>query len=238
MGKGVRCSLRPGSVMRLETAFLTVYGREAKPEETNRFNRLAKELGIRENDAIWSIVFLLGHHLELTETLPKRMGELTNRTLAQFDAGIRQRSEMAEAELRAVKARIEESISSTVVKSAEREIARSAQTVARYTAAKSWLQWLGVASCVGMIILAAAFYWGYENGKRVGYALALDVKEASSWAATPMGQGAYHLDQNGDLVHLLRCDQTGWKEQRTRTGAKGCFVNPGPDGGIIGWHLP
>ena len=38
--------------MSLETAFLTVYGREPKPEETNRFNRLAKELGIRKNDAI------------------------------------------------------------------------------------------------------------------------------------------------------------------------------------------
>jgi hypothetical protein len=224
--------------MSLETAFLAVYGRAAKPEETNRFNRLAKELGIRENDAIWNIVFLLGHHLELTETLPERMGEQANRALAKFDVGIRRRSETAEAELRAVKARIEETISSTVVIAAEREIARSAQTVARHTAAKNWLQWLGAASCVGMILLAAAFYWGYWDGKRVGYSFALDVKEASSWAATPIGQGAYHLDRNGDLVHLLRCDQTGWKVQKTRTGAKGCFVNPGPDGEITGWLIP
>ncbi|WP_263358610.1 hypothetical protein [Acidicapsa ligni] len=224
--------------MSLETAFLTVYGREAKPEETNRFNRLAKELGIRENDAIWSIVFLLGHHLELTEKLPERMGEQANRTLAKFDVGIRQRSETAETELRAIKARIEEAISSTVVTSCEREIARSAQTVARYAAAKNWLQWLGVASCVGMVLLATAFCWGYENGKRVGYAYSIDVKEASSWAATPVGQGAYRLDRNGDLVHLLRCDQMGWKVQKTRTGAKGCFVNPGPDGEITGWLIP
>jgi hypothetical protein len=224
--------------MSLETAFLTVYGREAKPEETNRFNRLAKELGIRENDAIWSIVFLLGHHLEMTETLPERLDKFTNRTLVQFDAAIRQRTETAEAELRAVKARIEENVSSAVVASAEREIARSAQAVARHAAAKSWLQWLGAASCAGMAMVAAAFYCGYTNGQHVGYATALDVKEASSWASTAAGQGAYHLDRNGDLTHLLRCDQPGWKMQKTKAGAKGCFVNPGSDGEITGWLIP
>lgn len=224
--------------MSLETAFLTVYGREAKPEETNRFNRLAKELGIRENDAVWSIVFLLGHHLELAEKIPERMREQSNRALAKFDAGVRQRSETAEKELQAIKARIEESISATVVMSCEKEIARSAQGVARVAAAKSWLQWLGVASCVGMVFLGTAFYWGNENGKRIGYASALDVKEASSWAATPAGQGAYRLDRNGDLSHLLRCDQTGWKIQKTKSGAMGCFVNPGPDDQVVGWLMP
>ena len=115
--------------MNLEAAFLKIYGREAKPEETNRFNRLAKELDIRENDAIWSMVFLLGHHLELTEAMPERMNSATKRTLDSFNASIRKRSEVAEAELWAVRARIEESVSSAVVASAEMEIARAAQVV-------------------------------------------------------------------------------------------------------------
>jgi hypothetical protein len=224
--------------MNLETAFHTVYGRDPKPEETNRFNRLAKELDIRENDAVWSIVFLLGHHLELTELLPKRIGLATERSLEQFDVSLRQRGEVAEAELRAVKARIEETVSVNVMASVEKEIARSAQTVVRYTAAKSWLQWLGSAALAGMAILAGTFYWGYSNGMSSGYAAALDVKEASSWAATPVGQAAYHLNQNGDLVHLIRCDQSGWKIEKTRTGANGCFVHPGLDGDVFGWRLP
>jgi hypothetical protein len=224
--------------MSLETAFMTVYGREAKPEETNKFNRLAKELGIRENDAVWSIVFLLGYHLELTETLPERLTTVTKRALVQFDSAIRLRSETAESELRTVKARIEENVSSAVLATAEREIARSAQAVARHMAAKSWLQWLGAASCAGMIIVAVAFYCGYSNGRHVGYAAALDVKEASSWASTAAGQGAYRLDRNGDLTHLVRCDQPGWNVQQTKAGAKGCFVNPGSDGEITGWLIP
>lgn len=45
--------------MNLDAAFQTVYGRLPHPDETLRFNRLAKELGIRDNDAVWGIVFLL-----------------------------------------------------------------------------------------------------------------------------------------------------------------------------------
>ncbi len=224
--------------MNLEIAFATVYGREPKPEETFRFNRLAKELDIRENDAVWSIVFLLGHHIELAELLPKQIGATTAQSLAQYDAALRRRNNVAENELRAVKARIEEKVTVGVIASADREIARSAQAVARSVATKSWLQWLGGAAVGGMAILAGAFFWGYCDGKSVGYAFAMDVKEASTWAATPIGQAAYQMDRNGDLIHLIRCDETGWKVQRSRTGEKSCFVHPGADGDVLGWSLP
>lgn len=224
--------------MNLETAFLKIYGREAKPEETNRFNRLAKELDIRENDAIWSIVFLLGHHLELTEAIPEKMNASAKCLLDSFNVAIGKRGEVAETELRAARARIEESVSVTVVASAQREIARAAQTVARHTAAKSWLQWLGSAAIVGMMILASAFYCGYRDGKSVGYASALDLKTAASWAVTPSGQAAYHLDQSGDLIHIIRCDRDGWRVSTARSGTKSCSVRPGFNGEIVGWQVP
>ena len=224
--------------MNHEAAFRTVYGRDAKPEETARFNRLAKELGIKDNDAIWSVVFLLGHHVELAGILPKQIGESAAQSLAQYEAMLRRRNDVAESELRAVKARVEETVTRAVIDSAEREIARSAQAVARSAAAKNWLQWLGGAAVCGMFLLAIAFYLGYRNGKNTGYAFALDVKEASSWAATPAGQAAYRMDRNGDLIHVIRCDESGWKVQRSRTGEKSCFVSPGPDGDVFGWNLP
>jgi ElaB/YqjD/DUF883 family membrane-anchored ribosome-binding protein len=224
--------------MSLDTAFVTVYGREPKPEETNRFNKLAKELGIRENDAVWSLVFLLGQHLEMTEAIPERIRSEAELTLAKFQSAVQKRNETAEVELNAIKARIEERISKSIVASAEREIARSAQAVARHTASKSWLQWLGLASIIGMLILAGACWWGYSTGQRSGYAAALDVKEAESWAATPSGQAAYRMEQNGDLIHLIRCDQEGWHVEKTTTGAKVCFVRGTSDGHLMGWLLP
>jgi len=50
--------------------------------------------------------------------------------------------------LAATKARIEQTVSQAVVTSAQREIARAAQTVAQITVRKSWLQWLGGAAVV------------------------------------------------------------------------------------------
>lgn len=129
-------------------------------------------------------------------------------------------------------------MSASVVSSAEREIARAAQAVAKHTAAKSWLQWLGGAALLGMGILAIAFHCGYVAGNRAGYASSIEVKMAASWAATPAGLAAYRLDRNGDLTHLIRCDQSGWRVSKARTGAKNCFVQPSSDGEVIGWALP
>ena len=59
--------------MNLDTAFRSIYGRDPSPEETNRFNRIGKELDIRDNDAIWAIAFLLGHHLDLAKQMPEQI---------------------------------------------------------------------------------------------------------------------------------------------------------------------
>ena len=86
--------------------------------------------------------------------------------------------------------------------------------------------------------LGYCFLFGLSKREEHRYAFALDVKEASSWAATPTGQVAYRIDRNGDLIHVIRCDESGWNVQRSRTGEKSCFVSPGPDGDVFGWNLP
>ena len=224
--------------MNIEIAFRSVYGRDPNAEEINRFNRLAKELGIRDNDALWAVVFLLGHHLELTKQMPERMEQLTSQSLESYRSALLHASKSAESELLATKARIEEAVSKTVVISAQNEIARAAQTVARDSARKSWLRWLGGAVVLGMLLISGAFYWGFDLGNDDGYIRALDVKEISSWAATSVGQDAYRLDHNGDLIRIIRCENVGWRIKKTQAGKNGCFVYPDHDGNIHGWLLP
>ena len=134
--------------MTLEVAFETIYGRGASPEEASRFNRLAKELDIRDNDAVWVLVFLLGHHLELTKRMPEQIKTTAQQVLASFSETLNEQLAGAESELRLAKARVEENVSRAVVSAAEREISRSAQAVARYTARKSWLQWIPALSSI------------------------------------------------------------------------------------------
>lgn len=225
--------------MNVDTAFTSIYGRGPTPEETNRFNRIAKELGIRDNDAIWAIVFLLGHHLDLAKQMPDRIEGLVSQSLNEYASTLRSARKLAETEFAATRARIDENVSQAVVTSAQREIAKAAQTVARSVARKSWLQWLGGAAVTGMLLIGGAFYWGYGMGNAQGYARSVDIKTASSWAASSMGQAAFKLDQSGDLRPLIRCDRDGWTVERAGDGKhRLCLVHPARDGFISGWYVP
>jgi hypothetical protein len=225
--------------MNIDAAFRSIYSRDPNAEETGRFNRIARELGIRDNDAIWAVVFLLGHHLELTQGMPERMEQLTAQSMEQFTGVLLRARKSAEAEFAATRARVEENVSQALITSVQKEIARSAQTVARDAARKSWLQWLGGAAVSGMILIGGAFYWGYVTGNATGYVRALGAKSISVWATTAMGQAAYELDQNDDLRALVRCNRDGWKIQTAEDGKhKICLVGAAPNGRIYGWYLP
>jgi hypothetical protein len=225
--------------MNIDAAFRSIYGRAPSPEETNYFNRIGKELDIRDNDAIWAIAFLLGHHLDLAKQMPEQIDKLISHSLARYATSLDNARRLAETDLAATKARIEETVSEAVVTSAQREIAHAAQTVAQVTARKSGLQWLGGAALAGMLFIGGSFYWGYDIGNTSGYARSLDVKAVSAWAASSEGQAAYKLDQDGDLRSLIRCDRDGWTVQRSRDGKhKLCIVHPAGDGLVSGWYVP
>jgi hypothetical protein len=225
--------------MNLETAFHSIYERNPSPEETIKFNRIAKELGIRDNDAIWAVTFLIGHYSDLAKQMPEEIEKRVAQSLSAHARGLDKARETAEKQFAVIRSRVEETISDAVVTSAQQEIAAAAQTVARHTARKSWLQWLGGAAVVGMALIAGAFYWGYTIGNTAGYARALDVREASSWAATELGQDAYKLDQNGDLRSIVHCDRDGWTIEQSHDGKERlCVVHPTHDGNIYGWYLP
>jgi hypothetical protein len=225
--------------MNVDTAFRSIYGRDPSPEETNRFNRIGKELDIRDNDAIWAMAFLLGHHLDLAKRMPEQIDKLISQSLADYSAAIANALNLAESDLVATKARIEETVSQSVVASAQNEIARAAQTVAYSTARKSWLQWLGGSAVVGMLLMGGTYYWGYNIGNDNGYARALDVKIASGWAASNLGQAAYKMDQDGDLRSLVRCDRDGWTVQWSEDRKhRLCVVHPDRNGMISGWYVP
>jgi hypothetical protein len=171
--------------------------------------------------------------------MPEQIDRLISQSLAKYSSSLDSARKLAETDLAATKARIEETVGQAVVTSAQREIARAAQTVAQLTARKSWLQWLGGAAITGMLLMGGTFYCGNRIGNVNGYARALDVKAVSAWAASSEGQAAYKLDQDGDLRSLVRCDRDGWTVQRSQDGKrKLCIVRPASDGFVSGWYVP
>lgn len=225
--------------MNLIAAFRSIYERDPTAEEVNQFNRIARELDIRDNDALWAVTFLMGHHLDLAKNMPEQIEKQVTESLQKYRTELDRARAAAESEMKATKQRIEENVSKAVVVSAQTEIANAAQVVARDTARRSWLQWLGAAAIVGMLLAGGIFYWGYHTGSSAGYTHALTAKAAANWAASPIGLEAYRLYRDGDLTAIVRCSRSGWRIKTSRDGRhKVCIVGPDADGTTFGWYLP
>jgi len=111
--------------------------------------------------------FLLGHHLDLAKQMPEQIDKLISQSLAKYASSLDSARRLAEIDLAATKARDRTNCEPSCRKSAQREIARAAQTVAQITVRKSWLQWLGGAAVVGMLLMGGTFYWDTTSGIQV-----------------------------------------------------------------------
>ena len=90
--------------MSVEEAFAKVVGRQASHEERARLYRLRDALGLRDNDAFWSIVMALEHYDSFFRAYPEKLAEQTARTIESARAAfaIAAEKEAAQALHRAV----------------------------------------------------------------------------------------------------------------------------------------
>jgi hypothetical protein len=65
----------------VEEAFAKVVGRQASEEERARLYRLRDALGLRDNDAFWSIVMALEHYDSFFRRYPAELAEYTERCI-------------------------------------------------------------------------------------------------------------------------------------------------------------
>ena len=155
------------------------------------------------NDAIWSVVMVLGHYLTLYEKIPTLIEEAAATTLDVFRATAETTHEAAA-----------ESAKADLAKA----VATSAQQVARDVAGKQRVQWqmLMVALCLfcfsalSLLMYSLGSDAGQKRGYVTGYEIAKDEKAAASFAATPYGQRAYKLARQTDITPIARCSRPGW----------------------------
>jgi hypothetical protein len=72
--------------MSVEEAFAKVVGRQATEEERARLHRLRDALGLRDNDAFWSIVMALEHYDAFFRAYPAELARQTQRCIDQARA--------------------------------------------------------------------------------------------------------------------------------------------------------
>lgn len=215
--------------MDLSEAFLKIAGRPASDAELQAIYRAQSALGIKENDALITLLFALEHYRGLYSEIPQKIAE----------AG--------EAMESAARAQVDAVISSAVNEASGALTAKVAAVAGKIAGAKAAAErskWLSIAAgvCAAALLLAAGGGWmagaggkaaAVESARAAGLRDALDTKAAAAWTATDEGRVAYRMWRAGTLEQLTACRSPGWY---VRDGY--CFPGVDGAGNITGWRLP
>lgn len=208
----------------VEEAFEVLLGRQPTDRERQHLMRERDALRLKDNDALWHLLVVLGHYETLFAAIPARISKVASDVADNVKAA-------AEAEFKAAAARTRSDLAKSV--------AQTALEIANRRASVNRLQWItscAVVLCVTFLTIGTASYLvGSRKGDALGYARGLletrDEKAASSWANTPEGQIAYGLARAGSIRELAGCSGRGWKRA-------GTMCVPKTDRGTVdGWRL-
>jgi hypothetical protein len=107
----------------VEEAFAKVVGRQASEAERTRLYRLRDALGLRDNDAFWSIVMALEHYDAFFRQYPAQLAEETARAIESARAAFAVAAEKEAAEVeRVLSERVAETSVEIARKLAERPV--------------------------------------------------------------------------------------------------------------------
>jgi hypothetical protein len=187
--------------------------------------RARDAFNLKNNDALWSLLLILGHYETLYAKIPVLIAEAAREAAAGVKAA-------AEVELKTAAIRTRTELAKTV--------AQSARDIANRMASVNRLQW--IVSCtigVGAMFLSigiASYRAGRNVGGASGYNRGLaesrDLWTRAAWGNTPEGRLGYDLAKAGSLREVATCSG----KVLVRKGSA-CFVKAGK-APVYGWKLP
>jgi len=131
------------------SSFERMLGRAATERERDQLRRVQAELDLRENDALWLVIFALQYYEGLYRQFPKAIAAEAQRVLSETrvtaEATIRAGAESAKADL-------------------AKAIAITAREVARDVARRQMIHWLVLGMLLGAGLLGAGIYLGAHTG--------------------------------------------------------------------------
>lgn len=213
----------------IESNFSKLSKRKLSAEDKERLFQTQKILGLRDNDALWLVIFALQDHLILYRDIPEAITKVSEKTLRDFRSTL-------DAQVVASLASARSSKEETVVNADT-----SLKPMATGVGLLPKIGWL----TLGCLAITAAFTgmaWqmhrigmeaGYQTGFGKGYTESRNEAAAASWAATPEGRLAFELAKKGQLQMLAKCEGKGWKISNNV-----CFPMPVAGEGVHGWALP
>jgi hypothetical protein len=208
-----------------DEAFATLKNRQPTDRERQHLMRERDALGLKDNDALWRLLVVLGHYETLYAEIPTRIAKVASDVTDNVKAA-------AEAELKAAASRTRAELAKSV--------AQTALDIADRRASVNRLQWItSCAFVLGVMFLTigtVSFRTGLGKGEASGYdrclAVTRDEKAAAAWVNTPEGQIALGLAKAGSVRELAACSGKGWKERG------GNCIPRCERGSVDGWKIP
>jgi hypothetical protein len=207
-----------------EQAFTAYLGRQPSDKERQRLMRGRDAVGIKDNDALWTLMMVLEHYETLYERFPALIAKAASDVTDNARAA-------AEAELKAAVARTRAELAKSVAQTALDIADRVASTKRSkwFSMSFAFAAALFVGVAVGMYRQGVSS--GVASGRLDGYTMARNEKAAAAWANTPEGQIALGLAKAGSLRALASCSGKGWK-RKTASCVPKC-----EKGSVDGWNL-
>lgn len=208
----------------MKDAFETLVGRPMSDAERQKLLKVRDALGIRDNDALWSLIIALEYYRSYHERIPAKLG-------AALDEALVKTKEVADSVIAASSQEALKKLSESVAGVAEKVAAEAAGTKQLYAFA--------VAVGVSVLALTGVWWqasrWGHDRGYAEAYAMARDEKVAAEWGNSADGRLAKRMADTGLLRRVAECTGEKWVRKPADDGRMACF----PTGaGADGWYLP
>ena len=136
-----------------DDAFETLKNRLPTDQERQHLMRERDALGVKDNDALWRLLVVLGHYETSYAEIPTRIAQLTSEVRANISAA-------AEAELKAATARTRAELA--------KSNAKTALDIASRKASANRLQWIASSAFVLGTIFVSIGTWSYRAGNKRG----------------------------------------------------------------------
>lgn len=189
----------------LESRFERLAKRHPTAEETLLLLKIQKEFEIRDDDPLWMILIILEHYRSLYEEIPDRINLASANALEALRAQMRQGAVKELVDIISyIRTEVVKSIKATELERAKAD-RRSATGLAA----------VGLA-VFGMFVGICTYAWGYMNGKTL-------TDEATLFAASPQGQFARQMSEQGVLTLITRCPNDGVQTWIMEDGTVQCL---------------
>jgi hypothetical protein len=211
-------------VSTLEESFAMILGRQPSDAERQLFLRERDALHLKDNDALWRLLMVLGHFETLYGQIPAR--------IAKVAATVTENTKTAaEAELKAASARTRAELAKSV--------AQTAHDIAGSVASAQRSRWFLIGALVATAVFVGAgasmfrigVKAGQHSGELDGYSKARDEKAATAWANTPEGQLGYKLAKAGALREMATCTGKNLVRRGDLCLVRGCRES------VLGWKI-